>query len=77
MLYLLPAWILSLALAFLFGYHYRSLVIKLKQLEQLLQSKADKQEAVVEEPKSEFLDPDDLVQQAKWERDELMKKLNR
>lgn len=68
-------WTLTAIAMFLLGYHYRTIVDAVRALPKAIDSKVDK-EPVTEEPKSELIDPTDEVQTAKYEHDQLMKKLN-
>jgi hypothetical protein len=68
------AWVLSLAIAFTGGYYSKVVVKRVEVLEETVKSKIDK--PVIEEPKSQVIDPYDEVQTAIYERDKLMKKLN-
>lgn len=75
MLWLIPAWIISLVAAYFLGYHIAGIRKKVIELEEVIKLKVDKQPEV-EEPKSTLIDPDDPVQQAKWERERMMERLN-
>lgn len=75
MYWIIPAWIVSLVAIFFLGYYLRGLKKRLEYIEEVLKSKADKklEEA---EPVSQLIDPTDEVQNAIWEHDQMMKKLN-
>lgn len=75
MLWIIPAWVLSLIAVFLLGYYLRGLKKKLADIEEVLKSKVDKKPEV-EEPVSEIIDPLDPVQQAIYEHKVMMDKLN-
>jgi hypothetical protein len=74
MLWIIPTWLISVLLATLFGYKLQNWVKKIEQLEEMIKAKIEKPEP--EEPKSTVLDPDDPIQQAQWEREQLMKRIN-
>jgi len=75
MLYwLIPVWAISLIGAFSLGYFVRGIMKKLAELEQAVHNKVDI--PVEEEPKSMLIDPLDPIQEAIYEREKLMKKLN-
>ena len=74
MFWLIPAWTLSLIATFLLGYHYRDLTKKVEHLEKVVKSKEDRK--VVEEAKSQLIDPSDEIQNAIYEHERMMKKLN-
>lgn len=69
------AWILSLTVPFIFGYHFRDLRDKVDLLLETARSRT-KKSALREEPKSELIDPADPVQTAIYEHEKLMKRLN-
>ena len=75
MLYIIPAWAISLVAIYLFGYYMRGLVKKIEHLEEMVKSKVDKQPEP-EEPISMLIDPTDPVQEAIYEHKKLMEKLN-
>lgn len=75
MLWIIPAWIVSLAAVFFLGYYLRGLKKQLENIEEVLKSKADKKQQE-SEPVSQLIDPTDEVQNAIWEHDQMMKKLN-
>lgn len=74
MLWITPAWLLSLVVAALVGYHFKRVEKKVEQLEAAVKLKVDK--PVVEEPKSMVIDPDDEIQTALYEHEQMMKRLN-
>lgn len=75
MLWIIPAWVLSLALAYLLGYKLHRITAKIAELEEVVKSKVDKQPEP-EEPKSTLIDPTDPIQEALWERKVMMERLN-
>jgi len=56
----------------LLGYHYR----ELHNAVELLKTGVEKRKQPEDKPKAVLLDPDDIVQQAKWEHEQTIKKLN-
>lgn len=68
-------WVITLVCAFFLGYFLRGLTKKIAQLEEAITMKVDKKPEP-EEPKSQLIDPTDEVQNAIWEREQMMKKLN-
>lgn len=73
--WLVPTWFVSLLATFFLGYYLRGLSKKLAELEQAITMKVDKK-PVVEEPKSTLLDPTDEVQEAMYQHQQMLKKLN-
>ena len=73
MIYL--TWLLSLLAVFSLGYHFRDIREQIKRIDSILKARDDKKVAE-EEPKSELIGPYDPVQQARYEHDKLMEKLN-
>lgn len=70
-------WVITVVAAFFLGYFLRGLTKKIAQLEQAIAQKVDKKPEEPEpEPVSELIDPTDPIANAKWEHDQLMKKLN-
>ncbi len=68
------AWLISLIVVFGLGYHYGSIVKKVKQLEVEVKKKIDQPK---EEPESTLIDPLDPVKAAQYELEEQQKLLNR
>lgn len=75
MLWIIPAWAISLVAVYFFGYYMRGLVKKIEHLEEVVKSKVDKK-PLPEEPKSIVIDVDDPVQNALWEHEQLQRRLN-
>lgn len=75
MFWIIPAWAISLVASFLLGRYLTGLTKRITQLEKAVQSKVDKKPEP-EKPVSTFIDVTDPVQEAIWERAQLMKKLN-
>ena len=75
MLWIIPAWVVSLIAVFFLGYHFRGLTKKIEHLEETIKLKVDKP-AEPETPKSVLIDPTDEVQNALYEHEQMMKKLN-
>lgn len=75
MLWLIPTALILFIIAYYLGYYSRNIEKHIEYLEEVVKSKIDK-EPVIEEPKSEIIDPDDPIQTAIYERDKIMKKLN-
>lgn len=73
MIYL--AWAITTAATFVLGYMFRQLADRVKALEHQLKQKIDRPKPT-EEPKSLLLDPLDPVQQAIWEREKMMERIN-
>lgn len=69
------ACVLACIATFFAGYYYRDLKKRVERLEQVVKAKVDKP-VVPEEPKSTLIDPDDPVQTAVYEHEQMMKKLN-
>lgn len=59
--------------AFTLGFFFRILWDKVKQLEGKIETRVKPKE---EEPGSTFLDPDDVVQRARFEQEEIRRQLN-
>lgn len=76
MLWIIPASVISCIATFLLGYYLRGLKKKIEQVEKAVQTKITKKEPIIQEPKSEVLDPLDEVQTAIYERDQMLKKMN-
>lgn len=55
------------------GFFFRILWDKVKQLEGEIETRVKPKE---EEPESTFLDPDDVVQRARFEQEEIRRQLN-
>ena len=72
---IISTWILSVVCAFWLGHHLRGIAKKIEQVEASVKMKVDKK-SEPEEPKSQLIDPADEIQQAMWEREQLMKKMN-
>jgi hypothetical protein len=68
-------WILSLYAAFYLGSRLGDITRELKAIQRLLAEKTSKPKPV-EVPKSTLIDPDDPVQTAQFEHEQLMKRLN-
>lgn len=66
---------LCLSLSFIFGFYIRSMANKVKQLQQNY-AKRDKKKREDDEPKSVFIDPDDVASRVQYEHREMLKKLN-
>lgn len=75
MLWIIPAWLLSVIAAFVLGYDFRGLTKRVEQLEEVVKSKVDKT-PVIEEPQSTLIDPADPIQNAIYEHSKMMEKLN-
>lgn len=75
MLWLIPAWIVTVVASFMLGYHLRGLKKRIEILEEAIQSKVDKKEPDPEPP-SEVIDPLDQIQTAQFEHAQMMKRLN-
>lgn len=75
MLWLVPVSIIACIASFFLGYHFRGLTSRVAQLEETIKQKIDKP-VEIEEPQSEIIDPDDPIQEAIYERDQLMRKIN-
>lgn len=75
MLFIIFAWTLSCIATFWLGYGIRSLKHKIEVLEQRVDTKVNKP-VKLEEPGSEILDPDDPIMQARWQHEELMRRIN-
>ncbi|CAB4132523.1 hypothetical protein UFOVP253_30 [uncultured Caudovirales phage] len=75
MLWIIPAWVLSLIAIYFLGYYFRGITKKIAELEEVIQSKVDRK-PVVEEPSSTILDPNDPVQEAIYQHKIMMEKLN-
>ena len=70
------AWVISLAGAFFLGYKCDKLMVRIKEIERQLATKIERRKTPEETQKSMVIDAYDQVQQAKYEHDQLMKKLN-
>jgi hypothetical protein len=68
--------LLTLSLGFVLGYKWRELHDKLELALKALATLTAKQKPEPPRPSNSVIDPMDLVQRAKWERDERMKRLN-
>jgi uncharacterized protein YhaN len=75
MLWILPVWLVSLIIAFAAGYYLRGLLKTIEHLQEVVQSKVDKQ-PVEDEPKSMLIDELDPVQVALAEQKRIMQELN-
>lgn len=75
MLWIIPAWIATLVLAFMLGYWHRGIIKKIEVLEEAVKAKVDKQPEP-EESVSQLIDPLDPIQEAIAERDRMLKELN-
>lgn len=71
---LILAWIISLIVVALLGYKTRELIDFTYGLKSMIVDKSAK--TTVPEQKSFIIDPSDIAQQAKYERDQLMQKIN-
>lgn len=71
---LIVSWLISLILVGFLGYHWRELNERLKTVEAFVKLKVIEKKKV--EESSTFIDPEDIVQRAKFEHSELLKKLN-
>lgn len=67
-------WVVSLAVAFYCGYHYRSLVNAVEFLVEAVNKLPHKE--VEQESPSSVIDPDDPIAMAKFEHERAMKRLN-
>jgi len=72
---LVIAWILSVIVAVFAGYYFRGVKNKIVELEEIVKTKVDKK-LPEPEPKSNLIDPYDVVQTAQYEHSQLMEKLN-
>lgn len=68
------AWVISLIVAGYLGYRFRELQVAVSNIKELLAAKVDKKPK--EERKSMIIDPDDPVQRAKLEHEQMMERLN-
>lgn len=59
--------------AFTLGFFFRTLWDKVKRLESNIETRVKSKEP---EPESTFLDPDDIVQVARFEQEEIRRQLN-
>lgn len=75
MLWIIPAWVVSCIATFWLGFYLRGLAKKVVELSQELTMKVDRKPQP-EEPKSTLLDPDDPVQEAIWQHQQMQKRLN-
>lgn len=75
MLWLVPAWMITVAGAYFLGYYLHRMKQRIEILEETVKMKIDKK-PVVKEPESSLLDPLDEIEEAKWQHAQLMKKLN-
>lgn len=76
MLWIIPAWVLSLIVAFLLGRYLSNLNKRIVVLEEVVKSKVDKKPEPEEVPPSTLIDPLDEVQTAIYEHTKLMEELN-
>jgi len=67
-------WFIPIALAFFIGYKLQVIETKIKETKVVLETKKDKPEVTSNE--SSVIDPFDPLQQAHYERLQMMKKLN-
>lgn len=67
--------VLALIASFLAGFYFRVLWDKVKSLEAKIATRIKATEPKPE-PDSTFLDPDDIIQQARFEQAEIQRKLN-
>lgn len=74
MLWIVPAWLVSLVVVFLLGRYLGNISKRITQLEEVVKSKIDKPEEV--EPESTIIDPLDPVQEAMYEHKKMTEKLN-
>lgn len=72
---LIVAFILVALAAYLLGFYHRLLWDKVKVLESNIASKTKAREEF-EQPTSTFLDPDDVLQRARFEQAEIQRTLN-
>lgn len=71
------AFVLAVIAAFYAGYKYERLLARIKSLRELLDKKQDIKEVTHKSNTSDsIIDPFDLIQRAKFEHDEQMRKLN-
>lgn len=75
MLWITPTILIACISTFFLGYHFRGLTKKIEQLEEVVKHKVDRH-SESDQPKSTFIDLTDPVQEAQWQHDQLMKKLN-
>lgn len=73
MVYLI--WLATLVISFYAGYMLRDLTRKIEAVQEVLKEKIDKK-PVEPDIKSEIIDPYDEIQTARFERDQLMKRMN-
>lgn len=71
----LLAWAITLIATFGLGYIFRSLKDRVKAVEEMLKQKVDRPKKP-EEPQSTLIDPLDEIQEARFEMEQRMKKLN-
>lgn len=75
MYWIIPAWVISVIVAYLLGNKLRDITKHIAELEEVVKSKVDKQPEEPE-PVSKIIDPTDEVQEAIYEHEQLMKRLN-
>lgn len=73
--WVIPAWVASLIVVFILGYEWRSMKNTIAVLEQEVKNKMDKP-APEPEPESTVIDPLDPIQNAIYEHNVMMEKLN-
>lgn len=74
----LPFYAISLAIAGRIGYHWRELSDKWHKLASAVEALQKRQDKIAPEikPKAVLLDPDDIIQRAQYEHQQIMKGLN-
>ena len=71
------AFVLAIVMAFYAGFKYERLLSRIKEIQELIEKKKDKEEIIHKSNISNsVIDPLDPIQAAKFEHDELMRKLN-
>lgn len=71
------AWIISIAISVYAGYHYQKLQTTVRKLSELVLSLQTRRRRIEEaEAKAVIIDPENVIQMAKYEQDELIKSLN-
>ena len=75
MLWIIPAWVISCIASFYLGHYLKGLAKKIAVVEEAVKMKIDKP-PVVEDPPSTLIDPLDPVQEAIYEHEQLMKRMN-
>lgn len=75
MLWIIPAWILSLVAIFVLGFYIRGLAKKIVELDQEMKTKVNKKPEPTE-PQSQIIDPYDPVAEAVYQHRKMMEKIN-